>query len=921
MLISRAPCLVALLWTLATPADGHGQRAGADSAARAARLADSLERLDTAADRQRARDLRSAVVQIYRAVGDRSRQAEAMIALGTVLRDLSELDSALTVFNGALDLATSRGDRALQGTALYLSGTTLRYLGRTDSAFGRQRRALALRQQMGDSAGQHYSLVEIATAFFGRGQLDSALRYSTESFRVSRGVPPSEIAPSLAMHGLIHHQLGRLDSARVHYRRALGLARASGNTWAESRTLNNLAGTFGDVGEVDSSLHYFRAALAIRERIGDRHGAATTLDNIGLGLATVGLIDSALVYHRQALALARQVGDPRVEGYILPSLANAFASLGQHDSAIAYNLAAIGMMRSSGNRLYEASALNNVGNLFLRQGDMTTAAAYQDSALTLARLVRSPQWEARALDDLGAIQLALGRTDSALSLYRAALAGSRGIRDRLLESRILTNIATTLHRRRPGHLSQGLRYYDSAAAVRSVVVRRAGPDQNRVGLLERYAGLFAQWTLAWLAREREIGNEAVLGGLGASERGRSQGLLNLMRRAAPSDSIGDLAAEGRRLVAGLRGTPALIYQATGDTLLIWSVGTDGSVVLAREPIGHEALASLVSEVRAGLGAGGSSRLGARSLAAGDPPTRPAARTPRWAAATTELAGLVFPAQVRNRIAGAKDLVVVPHGSLTMIPFSALPAAPGQPIGIRTSIRYAPSLTALLAAEGRPASGERRDRNALVVGNPTMPTVTAASGTRESLSRLPGAEAEARSIAGYLGAVLLNGEAASEGRVRRGLNDARVVHLATHGFAYQGEAGARRSFVALAPDAGQDGLFTVGELLDDPAINLNADLVVLSACQTGLGDLKLAEGTLGLQRAFLAKGARSVLVSLWNVSDEATRALMEAFYRHWLDDPDHPGKGEALRRAQADVRGKAGWEHPRYWAGFQLVGAD
>ncbi|HUK65127.1 MAG TPA: CHAT domain-containing protein, partial [Dongiaceae bacterium] len=110
-------------------------------------------------------------------------------------------------------------------------------------------------------------------------------------------------------------------------------------------------------------------------------------------------------------------------------------------------------------------------------------------------------------------------------------------------------------------------------------------------------------------------------------------------------------------------------------------------------------------------------------------------------------------------------------------------------------------------------------------------------------------------------------------------------------------------------------------LDTPSLQLTADLVVLSACQTGLGDLKQAEGTVGLQRAFLARGARSVLVSLWNVSDASTRALMIDFYQHWLSDADHPDKAESLRRAQEQVRHTKGWEDPRYWASFQLVGAQ
>jgi CHAT domain-containing protein len=165
-----------------------------------------------------------------------------------------------------------------------------------------------------------------------------------------------------------------------------------------------------------------------------------------------------------------------------------------------------------------------------------------------------------------------------------------------------------------------------------------------------------------------------------------------------------------------------------------------------------------------------------------------------------------------------------------------------------------------------------------------------------------------------------GGAATERAIRGRIADARIIHLATHGFAYASDARARESFVALAADSLHDGLLSVGEILDDAELAMVADLVVLSACQTGLGDLKSAEGTIGLPRALLARGARSVLVSLWSVSDEATRLLMERFYTHWLDDADAPTKAQALQRAASDVRATEGFEHPRYWAAFQLVGA-
>jgi CHAT domain-containing protein len=216
--------------------------------------------------------------------------------------------------------------------------------------------------------------------------------------------------------------------------------------------------------------------------------------------------------------------------------------------------------------------------------------------------------------------------------------------------------------------------------------------------------------------------------------------------------------------------------------------------------------------------------------------------------------------------------------------------------------------------------QRAFSSAVVVGNPAMPMVTTETGDTVRLIPLPGAEREGRSVAMQLGVASSTGSQATETSVRSKLATAPLVHLATHAFAYASDAKARSSFVALSPGAGNDGLLTVGEILDDPAIRIAADLVVLSACQTGLGDLKRAEGTVGLQRAFLAKGARSVLVSLWNVSDDATELLMQRYYHHWLDDPDHPSKAEALRRAQENVRTTKGFADPRYWAAFQLVGA-
>jgi CHAT domain-containing protein len=313
------------------------------------------------------------------------------------------------------------------------------------------------------------------------------------------------------------------------------------------------------------------------------------------------------------------------------------------------------------------------------------------------------------------------------------------------------------------------------------------------------------------------------------------------------------------------------------------------------------------------------------------------------AALARLAAVLLPPSVRRLLPDSGDVVLYPHGVLGQVPYAALPLGGDRTLGTVHPLRYGISLhvqqtlTRRRRSElpnswvapadclkGRAPSwlasncrkvGDWAHR-AVVLGDPDMPIVP---GSGAALSPLAGARAEAESLAAFLGVVALEGAAASEAAVRARLADASLVHLATHGLAYGTPERARESFVALTPGNGQDGLLRADELLSDPALKLTADLVVLSACQTGVGEITRSEGTVGLQRAFLIRGASSMLVSLWNVSDDATGLLMRRFYERWLGG-ELVSKAEALRGAQTDVRSDPRFTNPRYWAAFQLIGA-
>ena len=190
----------------------------------------------------------------------------------------------------------------------------------------------------------------------------------------------------------------------------------------------------------------------------------------------------------------------------------------------------------------------------------------------------------------------------------------------------------------------------------------------------------------------------------------------------------------------------------------------------------------------------------------------------------------------------------------------------------------------------------------------------------ALNRLPLTADEASAILGLVpedqGFGALGFDASRDAILSGRLADYRIIHLATHGIidARYPELSALAFSQFDATGAARDGFLTLHDIF---GLKLNADLVVLSACETALGREVRAEGLLGLTQGFMHAGARSLLVALWPVSDRATAELMKAFYRYMLNEGLRPP--EALRRAQQSIAAQRRWRDPYFWAAFTLVG--
>ena len=246
---------------------------------------------------------------------------------------------------------------------------------------------------------------------------------------------------------------------------------------------------------------------------------------------------------------------------------------------------------------------------------------------------------------------------------------------------------------------------------------------------------------------------------------------------------------------------------------------------------------------------------------------------------------------------ASKVIVVPHGVLHYLPFEALQAPDGHLLIERYGMRMLPSASLL---KFLPPALPKSDAPLLVLGNPDL---------GDPRLDLQFAETEAKTVAGMIhGSRLLVRKEASETNFKNAGGIFSRIHFATHG-KFQADR-PLDSGLYLAKDAANDGVLTVGELY---SMHLDADLVTLSACETGLGKVANGDDVVGLTRGFLYAGSRSIVASLWSVDDKATSELMESFYAN-LASMD---KEEALRQAQLKTR--RSFPHPFYWAAFQLTG--
>ena len=263
----------------------------------------------------------------------------------------------------------------------------------------------------------------------------------------------------------------------------------------------------------------------------------------------------------------------------------------------------------------------------------------------------------------------------------------------------------------------------------------------------------------------------------------------------------------------------------------------------------------------------------------------------------------------------EQVIFIPHQELFSVPFAALQDEEDNYLIEQHTIRTAPSIQALQLTKQRQNKLGKPDisqSQLVVVGNPDMPNNPEKPGEDVKLSSLPFAENEANQIADLFNTTALIGSQATETTVVEKMQTADIIHFATHGLLGKYTGGSIPGAIALSEDNQNDGILTADELFNLEN-QLSAQLVVLSACGTGRGEIT-GDGVIGLSRSLMSAGVPSILVTLWSIPDDSTAFLMNEFYQQLLTNPD---RAQALRQAML-ITMKA-YPGDLNWAAFTLIG--
>ena len=772
-------------------------------------------------------------------------------------------------------------------------------------------------------------------------------------------VAAQETPAELLAAAKAHYDARRYKDALAAYEKARTSAETAGDSSVAAYAKLGIASLKKMNGAFDEGIALAREAHAAFEAAGNRPGIAAALQNLGSLHVGAAQFAAAADYFRKCISVPD--GGRRVR--CLQQLGQVQESLGEYRQAMATLREASEAAIAANDRVTHASAVAGIGDVYRNQGNAELAVEHDQKALAMFRELGNTPMVATTLNNLAISYNLMGRFDLALEIYRENLAlmeqlkYARGITgskmnigvtlfkmgryeeaaeilggllpelERLQDANTRANVwrfLAMLDERRgnlPGALEKALAataestdqvkdVYTGKALLGHIYRKLGRRDEARTsltGAIDVIESMLGQSTggqvhffldgrsdayaeMAALSIDEGRIDEA----FEYAERYRSRVLMDVLRRAPPGERATLQPVAAKEIAARLPREAILVeWLVTSDKTYAFVV--DGGKIEVRAiDVSRDELAKETEAFRTLLA-----------------DRRPDFRKP----ARGLHQRLIAP--IADLLSKKRTWILIPDGPLWNLPFQALLDARGAYVAEQAAIVYAPSVAAWMEMSRNPsaaAAGARHDL--LAFGNPTTPPAAGADGTRSTLGPLPEAETEVKSAARFYGAdsAVYVRDQATEERFKADAPRYRVLHVAGHGVL--NDASPMHSYLLLASGDGkkEDGYLEAGELMQ---MDLGADLVVLSACDTARGRYAPGEGIIGFSWALFAARCKTQVVSQWKVNSAATSVLMRDFHKNVRDDRTRAAS--ALKKTIVSMLKTKEYRHPFYWAGFVVLG--
>jgi len=943
-------------------------RAVGDRRGEAATLTSIGSLYSSLGEKQQALEFYNQALPLRRAVGDKSGEAVTLNNIGSLYSSLGEKQQALAFFNQALPLRQAVGDKSGEAITLHNLGGVYNSLGEKQQALEFYNQALPLLRAVGDRRGEAYTLNSIALVYNSLGEKQQALEFYNQALPLRRAVEDRRgEAYTLNNLGGVYSSLGEKQQALEFYNQALPLMRAVGDKGGEAMILNNLGGVYNSLGEKQQALEFLNQALSLRRAVGDRRGEAATLNNIGSVYDLLGEKQQALEFLNQALPLIRAVGDKSGEATTLHNIGLVYNSLGEKQQALEFYNQALPLRRAVGDRDGEATTLHNIGLVYNSLGERQKALEFYNQALPVFQAVGNRDGEATTFFHIALVKRNQGNLTEALTHIEQVVEIIESLRTKIASPELRTSYFATqqgyyefyidllmqLHQQNPnqGYDAKALQASERSRArsllellteanadirqgVEPQLLEQERTLQQKLDTIEKrrvelFSGNYTQQQATAIEQERE------------QLLSQYQDIQNQIRTTSP------------RYAALTQPEPLTLSEIQqqvldDDTLLLqYSLGKKRSYLWA---VSKTSINSYELPPREEIETAAKQfykLLKTPGFQLED--TRGSIRVENVKAtkAVSQLSQILL-APVAEQL-GNKRLLIVSDGALQYIPFSALPLpeTSGEnvvPLLANNEIVNLPSATTLGIIRQEQATRQTAPKTIAILADPvfssddkrltnskqksksdrTLPQQLLDRSARETdigvWERLPGTRTEAEAIMALVpDSERVHGFDFAANRqmiTNPELSNYRIVHLATHGILNSTNPELSGVVLSLFDEQGnsQNGFLRLHDVFN---LNLPAELVVLSACQTGLGQEVKGEGIVGLTRGFMYAGSPRVLVSLWHVSDAATAEMMSRFYRLMLQEG--LSATAALRAAQLEMQQDTQWNAPYYWAAFTLQG--